>query len=415
MNTPSSSDVRAVNGKLDVDQIAVNPIFHFDLTPVLEHCDSAIGRNHDWLQLMCERHIAKIAPKEIVLFKDNGFFLVVQSCSGGASLAVANTVNVALLKHFFGTESLRPELGTLFRVATRCELGEDVPPEIFQKIASPEQVSEPAVRNGASVGDTAKDTDLFFRLDASGITGCSGLRTAFVPVYDLRRNTPTTFFCAPVSADISGSVIGAKALKNIDPRDRPWLDEALLKQAIDLTRQIAKADFVAAIGVSVSYETLSWSRGRHLYQSALRGADAMANPFLLIKIEDIPVGTPLTRIAEVVGAIRPFVRRIFLHLPESEMRSLESGNIGMSGVVGTLPDDVTPRTSVKIATSLMRVANAQRAFPCMHGVNSEQSLGLVRAAGIRFASGRALGLDLLCDGRPLKMIGSLARGCAQAA
>ncbi len=183
---------------------------------------------------------------------------------------------------------------------------------------------------------------------------------------------------------------GSAALANIDARNRPWVDEAMLLHALTQADRLARSRAVAAIGTSVSFETLAWSRGRRLYQDALRGMDRSVQPLLVVKIEDVPVGTPQMRLAEIVATLRPFVRHVLLELSRTDLRPAGFGNIGVAGIVAELPKDATLADSARLAGSLVRTATVQRAFSCIAGVHDGGSLAIARAAGVRFACGRAV-------------------------
>lgn len=411
MSTQCVDEVRVVDGKFDLNWLAGRPLFYFDLAPALAQCDAGFVRNPERLQLLCERCIGRVAPNDLVLFQSTGFFLVVQSSGQDDGQATANAVNVALLKLLFGTDCLTPDQSaTLYRTATPIELSNS---GLAVDRPSPEQPESQPAAKGVSEHAHSEEFahDSFARFVASGVAGCADLAVEFAPVCDLRRGTTSTFFCTPVRADKDGPVIGAKALKGVDPRDRPWLDEAMLEHALEFAREIAKSDHVAAIGTSVSYETLAWSRGRRLYQNALRALDATTSPFLIVKIDDVPAGTPAMRIAEIVSTIRPFAKRIILQLPHTDVKPMETGIMGIAGFIAALPSDATFGAASHLAKSLVRTASAQKAFSCLAGVNSHRSLALARAAGIHFACGRAIGRTIAADTASQDAIETLMRSC----
>jgi hypothetical protein len=193
-------------------------------------------------------------------------------------------------------------------------------------------------------------------------------------------------------------------VKIVDRRDRPWLDEATLEQALSFARQVAKSENVVAIGASVSFETLAWSRGRRLYQNALRMGGALANPFLVVKIEDVPEGTPSMRIAEIVATVRPFAKRIVLELPAASLWSADLGQLGITGLVASLPPESSPSRAAQLAKSLLGAAYTQRAFACMAGIDDAQSLRLVRSLGVHFAYGRAAGPSIECGATAIEAL-----------
>lgn len=358
----SAENVWVVDGAFDAAALAGKTVYWFDLGPVSHRC----GRGGPArLRLMCEQHVMRLVPDELVIFQPSGFFLVVRSCAGAPALSVAQAVNAALLKLFFGTDAAE-KIAPLFRIAEAAEIG------LPGTAAAPEPV--------ASV-----DTDPLARLAAVGRPGYDGLRVGFLPIYDLRRGTASTFLCTPVR-DAKPA-----ALDGIDPRDRPSLDEAMLEQSLFLTRKIAAHGLTAAAAAAVSFETLASPCGRRLYQRALRRAVAGENPFLVVKIEDVPVGTPAARLAEIVATIRADARRVFVQVPSADTRLIAGGRLGATGLFARLSEEAAPAAAAVLAKALIRSAAAQLACTYVEGVDSAWALGLMRAAGVRLASGRALG------------------------
>jgi hypothetical protein len=398
--TATAEHCWAVDGNFDVAELAGKPLYRFDLAPVLDRCEGSL-RSPGRLRLTCEQHVARLAPAEIVLFQDFGFFLSVRSCRGAAADSIAQSINLALLKLFFGTDSLPAEqLAPLFRAADTNEIR--VAGEVCVAAAPPRTPVAPVIAR--------VETDPLARLAASGIPGYEGLRLGFQPVYDLRRGAASTYLCTPFrpAEEMPAS------LSAVDPRDRPSLDEAMLDHSLKLTRDIAAAHRTAAAATPVSFETLASPRGRRLYQLALKSADAAANPLIVVKIEDVPQGTPAARLAEIVATIRPYARRIFVQLPGADMRLNEAGQLGATGVFAALPQDCGSSAALALARMLVRAAEMQHACCYMENVRNAALLGVVRSAGVRLASGAAFGRPGRCRTAP-DVLETLARAATQAA
>ncbi|MEJ0042171.1 MAG: hypothetical protein WDM81_08100, partial [Rhizomicrobium sp.] len=194
-------------------------LYWFDLGPVLHRCGRGSPAR---LRLMCEQHVVRLVPDEFVLFQPTGFFLVVRSCAAGSALSVAQTVNTALLKLFFGTDAAE-KIASLsaWRRRRRSDVAR-APTQ--QRIRHPSSPRTPA---------PSADVDPVARLTTVGHAGRDGPRLGFLPVYDLRRGTASTFLCTPMDGAPAGQLDG------IDPRDRLSLDEAMLERCLHLTREIA--------------------------------------------------------------------------------------------------------------------------------------------------------------------------------
>ena len=153
------------------------------------------------------------------------------------------------------------------------------------------------------------------------------LKSGFLPMLNLQREGPSIYMCGAVGKHAGRTVFGASVFRDCDPKTRPALDAAMLGYGLGFARQIVPTGFAAAICVGVSFETLAWSRGRQLYLQALRVAGTAENPFLIIRIRDVPPGTTTGRLAELVAMIRPVVRRVLGQLPDCEIGLMQSGCI----------------------------------------------------------------------------------------
>src|ERR1700722_10787867 len=152
-------------------------------------------------------------------------------------------------------------------------------------------------------------------LAARGAISDQGVELRFFPVHDLRRDAVSTFFCAPVFVAAGADAIhGYRAFRDIGPRDLPYLDRAVLQHAVRFAHRLEAHAIAAAVGAPVNFETLTWAKGREIYIDALRAMDAAHSQTLIVKIDDIPPGTPDSRLAEAVAMLRHHAKRVFVHL-----------------------------------------------------------------------------------------------------
>jgi hypothetical protein len=362
------------------------PAYYFDFTPIFDRCD-ALRHHPERVAVMCQNRVRAIAPGDLTLPREQGFFLIVQTRLGAAADALANEISIALMQTFFGSDSLAG-LASLFRAVPYEEMSEAgiaIPPP--QPLA--QAPAAPLAAGGGAKRTQERNPDPLAYLAQSALPGFEGLRSGFLPMFNIQREAPSIHMCGAVGRRHGKMVFGAAALRDCPAKDRPSLDEAMLEYSLGFTRQMVPTNFAAAISTSVSFETLAWSRGRQLYQHALRAADAVNNPFLVVKIDDVPPGTPASRMAEIVATVRPFVKRVVLHLPSCDIGLMQSGQIGAAALCATLPARATPPAIVRFATWLNRTATGQQALSCVDGIDNPEALPLLRAAGIRFAAGCA--------------------------
>ncbi len=392
MLLPAYVDGRRVDGSFDLARFTGFPIYFFDLEPVLAHTRSALVRDAERLRAVCEQHLGALGASEVMMFSGSGFYLVVQSCLGTAALGLANRINLALLKLFFGTDSLVPaRLRTMFQrvMPTAATKARQRPQQLA---AEPENEFDDPDTDSEVPDMTPEKRAAFVHLAAQGRLQEQNVELSFVPVHDLRRRRVTTFFCSPVSrAENSPRVYGYGAFEGMSRHDWPFVDRAILAYAIKFARRLASSGIVAAIGTSVNFETLAWSKGRKMYCQALRAVGVSEFPFLILKIEDVPAGILPGRLSDIVSAVHPLVKRVFVHLPDCETPTHQCGHLGTTGLVLSLPPKPSPIVAMGRAKWLVRACEAQNALSCIDRIDSDATLELVRLAGVRFGVGHVFG------------------------
>jgi len=390
MSFPVSVDDRRVDGTIDLARFCGFPIYFFDLEPVMAHTRSALARDPERLRSVCEQHLGVLIASEILIFSGSGFYVVVQSCTDTAALGLANRINLALRKLFFGTDNLVPEqLATMFegvKPIASAPARQNIAPGSVRA----ERTLAPVLDDVPSVSSERRVA--LVQLASQGRLPEQNVELSFVPVHDLRQRRVSAFFCSPVSGAPGPSrIYGYRAFQGIDRHEWPLVDRAILAYAIKFARKLSAGGIVAAVGTSVNFETLAWSQGRKIYCQALRAIGAGDFPFLILKIEDVPAGTLPGRIAEIVSSVRPLLKRVFVHLPDRDIPTHQCGHLGASGYVLTLPPRSTPAGAAGLSNWLARTCEIQTALSCVDHIENDGTLERARQAGIRFGAGHVFG------------------------
>jgi hypothetical protein len=225
-----------------------------------------------------------------------------------------------------------------------------------------------------------------------GIHAEQGVELMFFPVHDLATRSVSSLFCAPTFA---GAVFGYQAFHDLGQAEMPYIDRAILMHGLKFARRLAHAGIHTPVGVPVSFETLAWSKSREIYQGALRAANIARFPQLVIKVDDIPPGTPADRIARIVSSLRPFARFVSVHLPNNNLELSMMGRMGASGLVLSLPRRAAHPEVLANSKWLAAAAAAQNATACIDHVESDEALAVVRSTGVHFAVGHVFGAETL--------------------
>jgi hypothetical protein len=217
-----------------------------------------------------------------------------------------------------------------------------------------------------------------------------GLKVGFFPVWDLAARKSASLFLSAVNRSNDAPVTVRHALKGIEEPRIANFETTLLQAASEYAHAVHAVQKVCALSVGVSYETLSGFHSRIHYIGALKSIRALADCPLLLRIDQIPDGTPVGRLAEIVTMLTMPNVRITLQfeslrsLPELDVR------LGAVGIGGTLPPQCDVPTAVMLAQKLVRRALGQKAFSFLHGLENRELLDTALKCQVRFGSGHAL-------------------------
>jgi hypothetical protein len=186
-----------------------------------------------------------------------------------------------------------------------------------------------------------------------------GLKVGFFPVWDLAARKSASLFLSALNRSNDAPVTVRHALKGIEEPRIANFETTLLQAAAEYAQAVHTAQKVCALSVGVSYETLSGFHSRIHYIGALKSIRTLADCPLLLRIDQIPDGTPVGRLAEMVTMLSMANVRITLQfeslrsLPELDVR------LGAVGIGGALPPHCDVPTAVAQAQRLVRRASGQ--------------------------------------------------------
>lgn len=222
----------------------------------------------------------------------------------------------------------------------------------------------------------------------------SGATVRAFPVFDLRRGTATTFFCVPTRSSAEGKQFGHRLLAQHDEASLAAIDLAFLDDTIAYAKRFAQQKLIAAIGTAVAFSTMARPQSRKSFVEKLNAARALATTPLVVKVDLIPAGTPTTRLAEIVTALRFGVQRVFVTVPETRERTWNPGAIGAAGLGFQLSPTETAEGAGTKARLLGALAQSQGAISYIDGMVLPEVVEAVTVEGIRFGTGPALSLDV---------------------
>ncbi|HVW73715.1 MAG TPA: hypothetical protein VHC39_08755 [Rhizomicrobium sp.] len=226
----------------------------------------------------------------------------------------------------------------------------------------------------------------------------NGTSLGFFPVWDLKNRKSASLFLSAFSGQCKSQIDVRRALNGAPESQIVETEITLLNGAAAYAHRIHASQKLCAVGVGVSYETLSGFHSRIRYIGALKAAKTIPTCPLLLRVEQIPDGTLIGRLAEIVTMLSVPNVRVTLDfeslrcLPEFDIR------LGAAGLGGSLRN-CDSNTAFVMVNKLARRATEQRAFVFLHGIDSSEYLSLAIQGGIRFGSGRAVSVDRCYSGQ----------------
>jgi hypothetical protein len=214
---------------------------------------------------------------------------------------------------------------------------------------------------------------------------------SYFPVWDLERGVSSSLIFSPVSNGAAKSSISVRASVPQGEQDIvPDLEIALLRAAGEYAQRVHASQKVCGVGAGVSCESLCSFAQRVRYVTALKAIPTITNCPLLLRIEDVPAGMPLARLAEIVAMLAaPHVRVLIEFAPEVSIPDLNI-KLGAAGIGTVLPKSCTVSKAREVASNVARRVLRQRAFSFLRGLEND---GLIRAATdsqVRFGVGTLL-------------------------
>ncbi|MDE3114606.1 MAG: hypothetical protein KGL26_03290 [Pseudomonadota bacterium] len=215
-----------------------------------------------------------------------------------------------------------------------------------------------------------------------------GLKAMFLPVWDLQRRQANSLLLTRL-ADGSDrlAAVGGGLFDPGDPKQVADVEIMLLEAVRAYAGRVSAARKVCAVCVGVSYETLSVFQSRIRYITALQKLRLLRSTPLMLKIEQIPEGTPAARIGELAAILKlPNIRLILEFqslraIPKFEFR------INAVGLGGALPRTTDHDLMLRTAKGYVENAAAQKLFAFVNHLDNEDAIRIAAECNVHFGTG----------------------------
>jgi hypothetical protein len=217
-------------------------------------------------------------------------------------------------------------------------------------------------------------------------------RLGLFPVWELQKGQSNSLFVAPFRGTGHSVVAnGRRALDGLDDKQIAEIEIALLRAAAAYAMRVHDDRKVCAVGVGVSYGTLSAFGTRIAYITALQKVRAPSSSPIMLKIEQVPEGASLARVAELIAMLRADNIRATVEfqvlgaIPEIDI------SLGAIGFGGGVPPGTTYDAAVRMMDRLVHKTKQQKIFAFLERLDTKTLVDAAHRSRARFGTGVALG------------------------
>ncbi len=309
-------------------------------------------RHAERAQLVAQACIRRaLALDDIFLRYDELRFLIVFAKLGreqaqAKCLEIGAEIGHRLLGENFGKEAARVETAVfesdgsvIFSALTRKSLLDRLTGAVAANAARtgpPPRQSQPVIHTEAAIAPATPDFS-FVQIDKA--KALASIRILYRAMWDHRRHAITTYFAAPAAANVFGRVVQDEDLRNEFAAVLPPLEfDVFVSRCVlrDMAEIIAAGKRVLLCW-PVDFETLAVRQSRHIFTETCHDIPAAVRQLLLFELNHLPEGAPQSRILDVISALKPFCRGVYLRVSPGFRNFAGAAAGGVAGVGFALP------------------------------------------------------------------------------
>jgi hypothetical protein len=216
-----------------------------------------------------------------------------------------------------------------------------------------------------------------------------GLEIGFFPVWELGKAKSSCLYASLYSRGAVPRMSYTRHLLASLPAKVGDAEITLLMTAHAYAHRLHQAGKVCALGAAVSFESLMGFHNRIRYITALKSLKIPPECPLLLKIEDVPQGTPLSKVAEVIAMLAVPHVRFTVHFRNLQAVPGEVDiRLGTAGLGFGLPHNYDAGLA---AIFMKRLVHAfAGGFIFVEGLDTPELVATALACGVRFGTGQAV-------------------------
>ncbi len=217
------------------------------------------------------------------------------------------------------------------------------------------------------------------------------LKASFFPVWSLQRGLSSSLFLSAVrSGPDKLASLGGLMFDEADPKIAASIEFALLDAVSAYAGRISAVEQVCALGVGVSYETLTVFQSRIRYITALQKLRLQPSTPLILKIEKIPPGTPAARLGELAAMLK--LPNIHVALEFQSLRAIPKFEFRLSAMAlgSPYPNSEDRETAVKFIKDTVALCARQKLLLHLSHLDSAEAVQIARRCNVRLGTGTYL-------------------------
>jgi hypothetical protein len=372
-----------------------------NLAPIKERLGSRWGRLSDLVHKLFEKALrgAQGPRDHFVLVGELSYVAtfhgVTPDEAGLACAAIAKAVCELLFGEDSETISVRSLIGTVS--GPILQLPENAGAQIAQAL---EQNGKETIISSQKTAAAQHPREQGYWVEFAH--GQSAVRfnqeTGLYPIWNLHKKRSQWLMFGRNPRHSGRKSVAAAQRNQTDDNNLAELEIAFLRAAAEYGLKVQQTRQLCAISAGVSYSTLSGFHTRIRYIQALKSIAVSGSCPLFLQIGQIPEGTPLGRLAEIVAMISEPGTRVLLEFENIRRVPVLDIRLGVAGIGTALPDRCDCDEARKIAENLLRRSVEQKAFAFLERVDSSPLIGAIFDAGIHYASGAAPELRQILSG-----------------
>ena len=232
----------------------------------------------------------------------------------------------------------------------------------------------------------------------------ASIRILYRAMWDHRRRAITTYFAAPTAANVFGRIVQDADLRREFAEVLPPLEfDVFVSRCVlrDMAEFIAGGRRVLLCW-PLDYESIAPRQSRMMFAELCRDIPAPVRQLMLFELNDLPEGAPQSRILDVISALKPYCRAVYLRVTPSFRNFAGAAAAGVAGIGFALGPPGYNEAAMRAMHDFARDCSRHNLRSYVRGLTLREHVQAAINAGIDYIDGPAVD-------RPMDLPGPMRR------